>query len=367
MTLTSSELLEQLLISNQISTTEIDDLINNRVREDIYLEYKHGDDLKKPDASNTIREYMSGFANSAGGVLIIGIDAPNGEPVQITGCHGHKRGNLMEWAARCLNQIASYFSPLPRFSVLSHPKGDILIGVTPRSLGLVPETKNGRVIYHFRFQDQTMKAPDYLMADLLLGRRQNPILEISDCRMKSLKRVTDNPSDAMSLEFDLQLQFENQGMVWAEESRWGVIAMVQAIQNVSGYEVNSPSNQLLSLIEVLDTPPNNWPLGKQLLHIHKESHGVRKPFGVEHRKILLTIPLRVHRDWFAYAWKAAAYLISKNSLPIWYQICINIGSEIASMIDTDPSGNGSSEIIALKRLISERPVVAWESFRSQQS
>src|ERR671923_265875 len=56
---------------------ELNALLSDQVVEDQYLEYKHGDELKKgtkPGPSDTIRQYVSGFANAEGGVLIVGVD-----------------------------------------------------------------------------------------------------------------------------------------------------------------------------------------------------------------------------------------------------------------------------------------------------
>lgn len=64
MSLQSLQLFEQLQIDHKLSVGEIDQLVTQQVREDLYLEYKHGDELNKSDASNTIREYLSAFANT---------------------------------------------------------------------------------------------------------------------------------------------------------------------------------------------------------------------------------------------------------------------------------------------------------------
>jgi len=361
----SLQLLERLLEGHRIIADELDDLVSNHVREDLYLEYKHGDMLKNVDASDVVREYMSGFANSAGGIFIVGIDAPDGDPQKITGCQRRNK-NLADWASDCLIPIASYFSPPPRFHVITHPQqGNVLIGVVPRSFGLVPLADSGGFVYHFRFHDKTLKAPDYLMADLLLGRRQNPILEIGDCCMKNLRRFPDNKADTLSLGFELQLNLENRGFVWAEECRWGVIAWAQGMSNPSGYEVGSPGNYLLSFVDISDQQTNDWPLEKNLYHIHQENHSIRKPFGVESKKINVMLPSRVHNVWFTYAWKAAAYLISKNSLPVWFQICINMDTNLTSKVDENPRITSSSGIISVTRLVNERPIVAWEGFITQ--
>lgn len=138
MTTKTLQLLEKLSSRHQLTIDELNDLIKHKTKEDQFLEFKHGLEIEEnKDASKTVRDYMCGFANSEGGILIIGVDAPSGIPESVTGCNNHKKGDLAEWASRCLTDIASYFSPIPKFQVLHHPNGDVLIGVTQRSLNLI--------------------------------------------------------------------------------------------------------------------------------------------------------------------------------------------------------------------------------------
>ncbi len=358
----SLQLFEQLQIDNRLSVDEIDQLVTQRVREDLYLEYKHGDALTKGDATNTIREYLSAFANSNGGVLIIGVDAPGGIPINVTGCAGHNKGGLDEWAARCITPIANYFSPPPKFHIVNHPKGDVLICLAYRSLQLVPCTeKGGNVIYHFRLHDQTLKAPDYLLADLLLGRRQHPVIEIVDWKGVDFKKSLDNSRNSMDLEFQLGLRFENRSFVWGEGSRWGLIAWVNSFDNRYGLELIHPSNHLLSFINVQQILSSHDSRSKQLVHASNLTN-VDKPFDTHWHNIRLSIPLRVHNQWFTYVWRAALYFIAKNSLPIWYQVSFKIDQDTIRIIDEQKRISSSDQKIEVARMIAERPVVCWQGF-----
>src|SRR5688572_3703220 len=113
----TSKLLEMLSSGEDFSAETLDLLLRERISEDQFLEYKHGAELKKGNASKEIRKYVSGFANSQGGIYIIGVD----EEFEVTGCVAPGGGDLAEWAARCLNPIAQYFSLPPRLSNLKHP------------------------------------------------------------------------------------------------------------------------------------------------------------------------------------------------------------------------------------------------------
>ena len=58
-----------LLEGNELSAKEFDAILASQVNEDEFLEFKHGDVLKsKKDASVLLRKYVSGFANSEGGI-----------------------------------------------------------------------------------------------------------------------------------------------------------------------------------------------------------------------------------------------------------------------------------------------------------
>lgn len=80
----SLELLEFLMSGYILDPDELDDLLMEKTPEDLFLDYKDGKILKeKRKAAQTLREYMSGFANSQGGTLIIGVDQ---NTWSVTGC-----------------------------------------------------------------------------------------------------------------------------------------------------------------------------------------------------------------------------------------------------------------------------------------
>lgn len=357
----SLQILERLLSGAHLTANDLDELISQRVLEDQYIEYKHGSELTKNEATDTIRDYISGFANSAGGVLVIGIDAPEGIPLTVTGCQGHHKRNLAEWAARCLNQIASQFSPFPRFHVVQHPAGEVLVGATQRSLSLVHQSKYGGMLYHFRLHDQTLKAPDYLMADLLLGRRQQPVLEVTDYSAVNLQRIMENADGAMDLQLELRLQFENMSIVWADEVRWGIVAWIQGdFGRTFHLEVGKPSSHLLSFIDIEDLK-KPYSRARQLIHV-RGSMNINKPFDIDHKGISVTVPLKVYDNWYIYTWKAALYITTRQTLPAWYQISFVVNSDTPRLIDERTDVARPSDLIAIEKIAIDRPIVAWKGF-----
>lgn len=359
----TSQLLEKLSSGHQLTIDELDeldDLINRRTREDQFLEYKSGLEIQDKDAGKTIRDYLCGFANSDGGVLIFGIEAPSGNPEKVDGCKGHKKGDLAEWAARCLTEVASYFSPLPKFQVLGHPNGEILIGITQRSLNLIPQIENKKTVYYLRFHDQTLKAPEYLMADLLLGRKQRPDFEITNCFVINFERILDNSQNSMDMKFELRLKCESRNIVWAEDSRWGLIAWTQFKELLSSGTVSHPSNQLMSFIDVQDLPVENKTRPGMLLH-YSRSLNVSKPFDAGNIFASLSIPIRLGDRWFSFNWMAALYIVAKNSPPMWYQIELKIIKDAIKWVDDKAkiSLTENKDILSVTKLTTERPIVAW--------
>ena len=161
------ELLEKLMTGYEMTSSDLDDLLRDKTPEGLFLEYKDGKELEKPrsERNGTIREYLSAFANSAGGILIIGVDE---NTWTVTGCPApgggdlaewekKSRSNLAEWAARCVTPIAHHFSPRPRYQTLDHPDGQVLIMVTERSPNLIPCNVGGEFVYYLRHHDQTLR------------------------------------------------------------------------------------------------------------------------------------------------------------------------------------------------------------------
>lgn len=355
----TSEILQSLIAGHRMTPQELDDLLQEKVSEDLYLDYKHGHLCKdKKQFASTIRVYLSGFANSAGGTLIVGVD---GDKWNVTGCSTPGGGDLAEWASRCLVPIASHFSPLPRFQVVKHNKGDVLVAFTDRSYQLVPIVEKGKLVYYLRLHDQTLRTPEYLVSDIMLGRRQYPYLSITEANVevKAHERAKDR---TRILVLGLRCTVENNSLSWAEDVRLGFIAWI---------ERNPPqtiSNHLLSYVEVQEP---NKDFDKEgiynLSHSALPSYG--DPIGLDPFSTVtlgpLTsngIPIKVVHDLYRYKWKVAVYLISKEAPPIWHQLDLMVNQELLNVAYSNGEISSSSELLNIKQLSGKRPIVAWEGF-----
>ncbi|MBN1872609.1 MAG: ATP-binding protein, partial [Anaerolineae bacterium] len=353
---------------HKMTAEELNDLLSRRVPEDLFLDYKSAMELSdRKEASKTIRQYLSGFANSAGGILIIGVDE---NTWCVTPCESIIRDDLAKWAARCLTEIAHYFSPPPRFQVLKHPDGYVLIAVTDRSLGLVPCRERGELIYYIRFHDQmldnkTLKVPEYLMADLVLGRRQRPQLHIKQLTL--LLTVSEKQqSNSRLLKFGMNFTIENESLSWANEVKLGVVRQI----------LHPPmplSNHLLSYVDVQEnnkqfTGDHEYSINHSMVSNNPRLDSALDPFSILHFTIPgNVIPIRVLDKFYRYTWQAAVYVMSKETPPLWYQVQLEVNDKVLKMANDNQEivWNGESEFLSLIRLTSERAIVGWTGFDEQ--
>lgn len=351
----SQDLVESILSGHEPTVAELDDLLEGCVPEDLHLEYKHGDELlDKRKASATLRRYVSGFGNSAGGILIIGVDE---RTWSVTGCTTPGGGNLATWASRCLTPIAVYFHPPPRLHVISHPKGKVLVAATSRSEALIPCREADGLVFYFRFYDQTLenktlRAPDYLLSDIVLGRRQHPFLGISRLEMQ-FTRVEANSGNTEILA-NLHFIVENDSLVWAEDVSLGTISWT-----TSDTPLPALSSRLLSY---LDCQEPSFTGSYQLRHA--SSSNIFKevtPFDRATFSLAgyIIIP-RFSGNWYQYTWKTAAYLVAKGTPPIWFQISLRVDDSLLKRAHSEERLLASKGgVLKVERLAGGLALVAW--------
>ena len=357
MSMQSQILLEKLMAGHILSAEEFDAFISQQVPEDLHLDYKHGKELEKSNASGTIRQYMSGFANSAGGILIIGVDQQNW---QVTDCKAPGGSDIAEWAARCLNDIAHHFSPQPRFQVLIHPQGKVLIAATERSFSLIPCVEKGSIVYYIRLHDQTLKAPEYLLSDIILGRRNHSDLRIKEIYITDLRLEHSTSHEKASVMFNFGVIIENSSLSWAIDSS---IAIICWQNNKSGGN-RIISNHLLSYIECENIDNNNF------LQDYSISHQSIYFADLKSFDVRIIEPMSEHSvpakhstyKWVNYVWKAAIYINSRESPPIWYQVEIPIDDTIFHLASEQSPRKRGGELITVTRN-TNRPIVSLSNLR----
>ena len=366
---TSREFLELVLSEETVTAAHLDALVQHRVQEDVYIEYKPGEFLKDKKRNEELRACMSGFANVSGGALIIGIEEDMHRAHAITGCDPIDVGGHLEgWASRCIGEMGAFFSPVPRFvEVVSTSGAKVLVCAVATAFNLVPVISKSKRTYYLRLGDGIYEASDDLVADLLLGRRARPNLDIADWRLSGIEsQPWDHawcPNGAL-LRFTLELEMSNAGLVWAEQSRWGLV-----YRNIDPNTPPLPANHYLGTFvefassEASEAVQHIWSLGKYV-HITGNIASIDIPFRRTWANPLqLTVPYFCEK-FIDYQWQAAVYLVAKDVPPIWYQVALTIDDEFREHVPQRrlPPGvlpRGWSGM-AVTRMTSERPVVGWK-------
>lgn len=126
------ELLDHLLDGGSLDAEPIDQILGEVIPEGVHLEYKGWQFIqkdkkaKKGDAAEQLRRYVAGFANSDGGVLLIGFaeqrDA-DGRAVAVTldgDPTSKEAADPRALCSRTLTDIAHMLMPPPRMRVATH-------------------------------------------------------------------------------------------------------------------------------------------------------------------------------------------------------------------------------------------------------
>lgn len=325
----------------------VDRMRQERLKEDIHLDYKHGDWLndkvsRKPTelrkATDRLRAWVSSFANSEGGLLVVGLVAPDATSQaysawSFTGVAAPTGHDLKAWVGDVLRPIVPYFSLPPRFDVIPHSSGTVLIIACRRSDELVPVVIDGLPAYFLRYGDGTCRAPDYLVADLVLGRRSQATLELSLARATCPVRFIGTPPD-MEATFYVELQVTNTSLAFADDPYMGCIGMCSA----------TPQGSLLPerLRSAIDINPQDHPRHSAIPVAHNPQRRYLQPLlSQPPDPIQWRIPVSRNGNWFG-----AAYTLARNAPPRWYQL-------IAQR-------RGLEVHIELTRVIGARPEVKWE-------
>lgn len=314
----TEELLERVMAGGQLTPRDIDELVSSRTAEDQFLDYKHGDELaKKKDAARTVREYVTAFANSSGGLLLVGIDAPEDKaaPWKVTGAVAPGNHDLARWASNCLTGEVGQFSPPPRIQVVNHPAGSVLAVSALRAPNLIPLVRAGQLAYFFRLGDQTIEAPSFLIGDLLLGRRQQPRFDLS-CQSVHLRSAKDpNSPTGLAFHVSFDVAARNVGLQWAEELRLGIVAWCLEPRSAAPPE-------LLAEIDAGQRPMERLAVGFKLARIGAEAH--TPPYEVARASDTLRVQIPDPRHG-SFLWRAAFVLLARGALPMWFDFECPLG------------------------------------------
>ena len=186
--------------------------------------------------------------------------------------------------------------------------------------------------------DKTLEAPDYLVSDLLLGRREQPIVELSPYEVGF---SGDSKSEPVAVMFGLSVM--NQGLSWAEDVQVGIVGW--SLQETA---VQLDNGRLLSYLDV--RPPRyDGRYIPVLVHTPRDAKHVR-PFTTAYPPDCgaFLLPRRC-------SWKGAAYLLPRGAPPIWWQMTYEHQADA-----TLTNRERALRCMRLERVMATAPQVTWD-------
>lgn len=297
-----------LLERGRLTESQLAELITHK--EGQHLEFKDGAIVGKRNRKEGIREIrrtVSAFGNADGGLLVIGVT--DRIPRQISPCKAPGAESLAKWGESLIHDMAHRFSPPPRIVVANTNRGDALIFAVPRAPSLVECVIAGKSAYYLRVGESTLRAPDYLLSDLLLGRRQHPRLRLHSERVTFSSRGTS--SEAIG--FDFYFDVENEGLIHVAHLLCGVVTWAEK------HKQQPINSHLRSYLEVVEPTDQGGGGPMQVIHLPAEpipSGSLRDlpPFGRRSFRTRSSAPWRLSNADLC----AAAYLLPRGSEPSWY-------------------------------------------------
>jgi len=314
----SLELLELVLANHRLDEAALAGFLKRIRKERLHVDWKHGDELKKSDAGAEVRKNVTAFANSDGGVLIIGVED---RTKAFTGCPSV--GSALDvWTGDVLRAVHGHFASPPRIQIVSTSNGDVLVIGVQRNPHLLGFVQAGSVKYAFRMEDGTSVALDYLVSDLLLGRRTGPQItadEFSTTQHRGGQGAGYSYSDRESF-----VTLANNGLTWCDEVMVGMIS--HSIRT-------APDRIPDTLLREIDVTPADLPLlpiqfGLQHTTSWRPPNTIGKndtsvePFTRKPQKLAqpFSWPDRVSEP---YVIRAAVYVLPRGSPAEWYQATIH--------------------------------------------
>ena len=342
-----STLLDELLEGAVLSPTDLDAVVSSFADEGQFHDFKDGKLLGARKPGSVVREYVSAFANAEGGVLVVGVSERDGSGKrQVTGCKALGKP-LDAWAKDCVVGFAGALTPPPRFQTVPHPKGEVLVCAVARAPSLLFCNVEGRAVYYLRIHDSNVPCPDYLISDLLLGRRNHPTVALSVPGVLAQGGIElEGHVKAVSLNFEFAI--ENLSLARAPAVRLGVVSfglrnyatskfLERYIENKEG-KLGSDFKWHLS--NRTSIPPRDVP-----------------PLTVENVRVedALVVPDLPADTSLNPICLAAVYVLPDGSPPTWFQLRCATGRIAKDVGFADPRGGVTTEPAS-------RPEVNWTRF-----
>ena len=211
--------MKKLLDKEGFSEQDILSLIENEVKESIYLDFKEADALGKSDGKKKeLSKDIASFANSDGGVIIYGIKEENFKAHSLSFVNGNEY--TKEWIEQLINStIQRHISGIKIFPVRfdSSVEKTVYVIQIPRSLDAPHISRDKRFYKRFNFESVYME--EYEIRQLY-GRKSKSLLLIGGYSISQLDSTEDtvrlrleasiiNDGDIPESSYKLNLYFNN--------------------------------------------------------------------------------------------------------------------------------------------------------------
>jgi hypothetical protein len=162
------------------------------------------------------------------------------------------------------------------------------------------------------------------------------------------------------LKFNLHMLVENRGQSPVNNVRVGIISLNRYLPHPREVPLG---DYLLSIVDVY--PPNKQQYSGDYVVAHNVAVSVRmEAFAVESLNARATYNalLAVYDRWYIpYDWKAAIYLTSEETPPIWYQLTLEVSSDLLTLVkDSKQLLSSESDFLQIEQISDRAPVVAWQ-------
>ena len=309
--MSSRDFLERLLDDEEPTPAQLDETIRVCADEDQFIEYKDGRITTQKSEKELKREilfHVTGFANAEGGVLVVGVSEDR--PRNVTGARAPGGSTLVQWATRVLSRSLGSFSPSPRILAVQHRDGVVLLIAVARAPQLVPYVEAGDLRYALRLGDSTCDVPPYLISDLVLGRRNHPVLKLHDVSL----RVDSMDEDRIL--FEPQIQVDNLSLTASLNTTIGAVSWYW------DHSMGEPNEVLQRYVEA--KPPKGGIPGRDRGEVWNLRHLVNRNIDAtiraysRHRDSLerIRLPPRPESGVVTFG----LYIMPRQSPAIWYEV-----------------------------------------------
>lgn len=270
--------------------------ITSNREEGQWHDYKDARLLTEKDAAAKIRDEYAAFANADGGVLFFGVEDGTLDLQNIEQAKGVL--TPAAYITRALQPLTPYLTAPPLLVPVSIGPNQLYLLAAPRNDNLIPSSTGMSLMYRLRIGESSVPCPEYLVTDLLQGRRNRPIVHV-EFRRKANPR---EPGDGLPA---IEVLIRNDGF---QRIPLIDVAFIQAVDQESVPDLPtpvtlrlrqtsaSPSKMLMQTFEGQEVFP---PL-QQRVHVRLSypKTGRRHTTNL-HQSAVIVMPQGADPQWFA--------------------------------------------------------------------